>query len=424
MKLLYSFIILSILPIALFAQSNFHSGYVLKNNGDTLKGYIDYREWQRSPRKIDFKTDLNDKSVSQFTPASIKAFQISGMVTYVGYIGIISTDKTEFPNLPLGLDTSKRLDTTFLKLLTTGKYLTLYSQEDNIKTRYFIAETNKMPIELKYYQYYNNNNQIEASAIYKGQLLIYINKYLEDNNKVSPKLEKTTYSGDDLGIIVNAINRETKPATAIKKTLTTRIYIGLGLNQTNTKYEEIHSEYPRTYNYKDAHLSPKINLGIDLFDSPNRQKFIFRGDLSFTYTNPQFNLIDPLNKTFVNGISKFNQYTVAFTPQILFGIYTQKNFKIYIDAGVGVNFSTYTNNERIVNAHYYEGGTAIVTNLNKIDYLEGVWFSLPIQLSAVIYNKVEIFCNFTPYSQHSNSSNNTFSNQSMGLGVKYFLGKH
>jgi len=40
------------------AQGKYLPGYVLLNNGDTLKGYIQTENWKRSPVIIHFKTDL------------------------------------------------------------------------------------------------------------------------------------------------------------------------------------------------------------------------------------------------------------------------------------------------------------------------------------------------------------------------------
>jgi hypothetical protein len=65
MKLL-SILLLVALPTAIFAQTNFHQGYVVKTNGDTVKGYIDYREWGQNPLSIDFRTNKDDKQTQQF----------------------------------------------------------------------------------------------------------------------------------------------------------------------------------------------------------------------------------------------------------------------------------------------------------------------------------------------------------------------
>jgi hypothetical protein len=93
MRLIY-LSLLVIFPSIIFAQSNYHDGYVLKNNGDTIKGYIDYREWMISPKSIDFKINKKDKQRLQFDPTTIKRFQINGLETYVSYVGKISINKS------------------------------------------------------------------------------------------------------------------------------------------------------------------------------------------------------------------------------------------------------------------------------------------------------------------------------------------
>src|SRR3569833_2202807 len=114
----------TLLSVTAFAQSNYHSGYVVKNNGDTVKGYIDYREWERTPKSIHFKVVETGKEVQEFDPKTIKVFEINGLERYIGYSGWISMDKTNFPDLPAGLDTNKSLQAVFLRQVTTGKHLT------------------------------------------------------------------------------------------------------------------------------------------------------------------------------------------------------------------------------------------------------------------------------------------------------------
>ena len=57
-----------------FCQKNFLPGYVIQN-GDTLKGFIDYRNWRVNPDAISFRRDLNsDERV--FAPLEIDGFAV------------------------------------------------------------------------------------------------------------------------------------------------------------------------------------------------------------------------------------------------------------------------------------------------------------------------------------------------------------
>jgi hypothetical protein len=193
MKLLYTSLILCFFSSAIYAQSNYHEGYVLKNNGDTVKGYINYHEWTQSPKVIDFKTATTDKKAIQFHPADLKAFGITGMEAFVSYTGYISTNKTIFPDYPQQLDTSRVLSAVFLQQIATGKNVSLYYNSDELKTRFFMAETNAKPVELKYYAYYNSYDQVTIAPVYIGQLTLYINKFAPDNSKLLFSMNRITY---------------------------------------------------------------------------------------------------------------------------------------------------------------------------------------------------------------------------------------
>ena len=195
MKLFYILLLVA-LPTVIFAQTNFHQGYVVKTNGDTVKGYIDYREWGQNPLSIDFRVNKDDKQTQQFSPASIKSFQITGLDTYISYSGPISNDRNRFPDLPGKLDTSKVQAAVFLKQLAIGSNLSLYNHIDENKTRYFIAEANAAPVELKYYQYYNDQHDAVERAFFRGQLILYINKYAPANTGLIGTAQKEAFDED------------------------------------------------------------------------------------------------------------------------------------------------------------------------------------------------------------------------------------
>ena len=307
---LFLIALLTALPAVLFAQSNYHSGYVVKNNGDTLKGYIDYREWERTPKTIQFKTSNTDKNILEFDPQTIKSFEINGMEQYMSDSGLISMDQTNFPDLPTGLDTSKMLNHVFLRQLTTGKYLTLYYQKDNIKKRFFIAESNGTITELKYYQYHSDEHNVIESAYYKGQLGYYINQFDTGNEKSISMTGRTQFTQADLQRIVDKINGHDGETNNKVHRQDSRFFAGIGANYTQTLYDL--AGYTGGYlEASSAKAYPKLFAGFDVFINPNVQQTLLRAELSVFYVNPGFILLD-------GEVYTFNQYTIGITPQILF----------------------------------------------------------------------------------------------------------
>ena len=285
---------LTVLSLAVLAQSNYQQGYVIKNNGDTLNGFINHREWAECPTSIDFKLNKADSRVMRFEPRTIKRFTINTMETYVTFAGAISMGRTKFPDIPNGLDTLRKQDTVFLKELVTGRHLTLFFQQDNVKTRFFIAEGDGQPVELQYFQYFDFEKTVEKNT-YKGQLLIYINEFMPSDDKLKGKVENVRYNQGDLEKIVSEINGDLIP---VNRKSMFRLFAGIGLYSTKTELDDNtqNIEKPVTEstitNYVimpeqitrfSSTVSPKIGFGVDMFTNPEVQRFIFRTELAFSY---------------------------------------------------------------------------------------------------------------------------------------------
>jgi len=400
--------LLAMLPVSIFAQANYHSGYVVKNNGDTLKGYIDYREWERTPKAIQFKILPTDKNLLEFDPQTIKSFEITGMEQYISYAGVISMDQTSFPDLPTGMDTSKILQNIFLKQITTGKHLTLYYQKDDLKKRFFIiTENGGSMTELKYYQYYNDEHNVIETATYKSQLTYYINLYDTGNENLIGYTQHAQFTQTDLKKIIDKINKYNSSVNDKNKAKNGRFFAGLGINDTQAIYDM--SGYSGGYfESTSTNLSPKLSAGIDVFVNPYVQQTILRAEVSVFYISPRFKLSD-------GGMYAFNQYTMGITPQILFNVYNKDAFKIYIDGGISFNFSSYSN-DKIT----YPNSNYVQESPYK---LEPYWASFPLQTGVVINKRIEIALTYAGAAGYTKYIGFSVANRTMSAGFKYLFGK-
>ncbi len=137
-----------LLPLTSNAQSNYKPGYAVTLKGDTLRGYIDNKDWDINPASINFKTSSTDNHTQKFTVSSISFFTVENM-SFEKYAGPVSTDITDINRIANGRDTSYRIDTVFLRILQKGKNVALYSYSDDIKTRFYIGEKpDYAPVEL------------------------------------------------------------------------------------------------------------------------------------------------------------------------------------------------------------------------------------------------------------------------------------
>ncbi len=98
-----------LLPKQGHCQIDFRSGYVVGLNGDTVKGFVAYRNNKLDSREAAFKKDAKSP-VTRYTPAEISGFGIFGISTYRAV------------DLPPEVPPTGR---AFAKVLTQG-YYTLY----------------------------------------------------------------------------------------------------------------------------------------------------------------------------------------------------------------------------------------------------------------------------------------------------------
>lgn len=420
-----------VLPITIFAQSNYQPGYVVKTNGDTVKGYIDYREWDRTPKTVQFKINKGDKNVSDWDPQSVKSFGINGVENYISYTGLVSMDKTSLPNLQVGLDTTRAPQSIFLKQVTTGKYLALYQQRDDLKTRFFIADETGLISELKYYHYYldmedklnpaHYDNKVNEATYFRGQLTYYANQYHASDDKLIGFIGQAKFIDGDLKEIVDRINGFDAKTTNKGRRKISRLFAGIGANYIQSQYYTVNyvavsqpgqgdflGIEPAGSTITSVTVSPKLNIGLDLFLNPNVQQTIIRTELTAFYVSPKFKLSD--GKTYT-----FNQYTASLTPQVLFNIYNKDSFKFYIDGGISLNLSTYSN-DKIIDSN----SNLVVTKPYK---LEPYWASFPFQAGFVFKRRIELSFTYIASAGYTNYSWFSISNRTIGAGVKYLFGK-
>ncbi len=102
-----------------FSQENFLSGYIIKDDIDTIYGYIDYRDWGKNPINIKFKRSLSSESAT-YSPLDIKGFEVNDKIYKSGIIeteiSTLNPDKMEKdPQLKI------KVDTAFVQALFVGK---------------------------------------------------------------------------------------------------------------------------------------------------------------------------------------------------------------------------------------------------------------------------------------------------------------
>lgn len=243
-----------------FCQENFIPGYIIQLNGDTLKGYIDYRDWDANPKKIFFKENSKN-NISNYTPIDIKEFSANEEI-YVS--AIVKFEKSSIIQSDIDFNNEFKIvnDTVFLKTMIRGaKSLYLFKKES--KEQFYIGQNSTY--ELLYYKMYfkNNNgyNNLIENKRYLGQLSV----YLQDCPKIQKTLNRTKYNIKDIESLFEEYYDCSQTGMKFQKKsekISTEIGVLAGMTSTSIKFTSTANQ-----NIVNADYKPSLNFtGAIFFD--------------------------------------------------------------------------------------------------------------------------------------------------------------
>jgi hypothetical protein len=172
-----------------FSQENYLPGYVINLKGDTIHGFIDYRNWKTNPAKFSFREKM-DTSPVFYKPVDIIEFSVKDEIYVSGIVDLEmsplrTNELTEDPLLQI------KVDTAFLQTLFKGKK-PLYYYYNYGRDNFYIKHDNKFELLLykKFLKRKGEESQLLENKTYINQLEV----YLRDCPSVSPKVNNTTYN--------------------------------------------------------------------------------------------------------------------------------------------------------------------------------------------------------------------------------------
>jgi len=411
MKYLYLFAFFLSVSLSSFAQSNYKPGYVVDLKNDTLKGFIDYQEWEINPKEFTFKSNLNQSEPQTFSIDDANAFGITGAEYFQKFTFSKTTASTNLNKISVKLDTTRIQDTAFLKIIIKGKNVSLYSFTDKIKTRFYVLNSKDIqPVELGYYLYYlkEDNNAYQTLYMFRSQLQDLADNYNVKSEKLTPKIERAKYQEDDIKEIVGAINGGLSSQNFEPSNVSGfRALMGgaARFNQLVTGGGNVFFPDGTSANA----VSPVVSVGIDYFINKHTQKVIFRVETELTSAHLT---IPP---TAVNGGGTtasldFKQFNISLVPQLIYNVYSTDKLKVFINGGVGFNFSAYSKYNYLLNFN----NVSSVANLNFPGFNK-YYDDFRVKAGFVISNKIEI------YASHSFSAPLT-SSAAYSASISFYQG--
>ena len=225
----------------LHAQKTILKGYIIKLNNDTVKGYIDYKNWNKNPLSINYYPTLNDKPQNLDTK-SINGFGITDdkyKESYISKAVKLETSPQQLGKLGFDKEPSFEDKVLFLRILNEGD-LTLLKYVDD-RSHFFINNGDKTE-ELINKRYYVNEskNQIAYNSDYKEQLK---NLFINDKEISDNEIGKVSFYESDIIKIIQKHNQSKpdsyKPTSAKNENLTAKFSLILGGSYSTLSFGDI-----------------------------------------------------------------------------------------------------------------------------------------------------------------------------------------
>ena len=406
MRKMLFFLAFCFCSLILTAQSNYKPGIVVRNNNDTLKGWINYENWRLNPRKVEFKSAPEDKSTVTYTVHEIQYFEIPGEDAYQR--AAITKDMRPARVDQITIDTrdSVEADTAFLRILVKGSRLTLYELMD-FKPHYYLQEPGAAPQELIFKLNAGAElGQVYEQATFKDQL----KKYLAAGNSSSleRKIGYATYTSKDLSKIVFELNGggNAKGATVGNGTMTgngngavlmtggarkkikAEFFGSVGLEYSKLSFTGDHVIAAQDLHYT-ASSTPLFLVGMDILSARNLSDLTFRVELGYsqhTYKGDRNSVNQFL------GYAQTETYTLGvktFSPTLsaLYNFRRSKKIKFYVGLGVAGNISSYSKNTYMLQSTQDPNLNDTTNNYLGVDKS---WFSLYLRAGVRIGQKFEV----------------------------------
>jgi hypothetical protein len=398
-----------------YAQKTFKPGYVVNLKGDTVKGYIEYHQWDNNPAEIHFKSIVDDTKAETYSLNNATAFAVNGLERYQRFTVPVSADRVSVTDPIFATDTVKPIRTVFMKTLIKGDNITLYNYSDDVKARYYYAEASQTPVELNYWVYKTADN--EAGVYYNRRYRVQLNylsqKYKPNTSAIINAIENAGYRDADLIKIIKLINNNTTQIS-MSDNSTTQGFIGGGISYSSIKFTG-NFELAKSGTTTSNTPMPYITAGLNFYINKTTRKLYFSVDATLFADQHKIQrkttTIGGLNDDFTLD---YKQYTIAINPQVGVNIYSKPGFKFFVNAGASLNTSFYNQYKFIEN---YAGAEA---PQDKYPKLESFWTSFNFK-AGLSLKRIGIYAGYYRPSPITDYASFAGKLQSVQLGVHYFL---
>ena len=350
------------------AQQNFQPAIIFSKTGDTIPGYIDYRQWDKSPETIHFRQNEESPTINM-NPLTIAGFSVSGECYISSVIGLDGTPYT-YRELPRTITQKIIIDTVFLKtLVLSDGGMDLYSLKDSRgKQHYFIHDSGSMTelIDIKYY------SESEQSGIvmhvYKDQLYEWMEECppaakasLDADLKTDDLIEAITNFDSCLAVPIDYIS----PILPLKKVF--GLAIGYGINRVTYPISMVSTGYGTAdFNWGPTYYGA---LFYDIDMASNRESFWLCFDGGIAQNKSSGTYFGEIGNSHESGSFTFSALETLVSTQFKWQS-NAPHFKPYLKAGYLATFEIQQSNSMHTEKYniYVPDVVTVTDEENSINY--------------------------------------------------------
>ena len=333
---------------AVHAQKNFRPGYVVRLNGDTLRGEVDVRGEQRMAALCLFRSG---SETTRYAPTELKAFGLQGGARYEACpvpVGAAGATPPVAPASPAVL---------FMQVLAQGRAMLYSYTDERDRVRYCFRGTDGAVSEL-----IETTQIVETNTAQRVQERTFpfrqvLSRAFVDCPAVQNMLIKATLKDSQLTAIFNRYNTcgagyVPGPPTAARVT-TIRVGLVGGLQRASTALNDQGEEALQ------SNFRPVVGLGLLVHPAAFNPKLALR--LEFLYQSQLYKKQYQRNNGAVatlnsNRTAAINLKTVRIPLMLRYTLPTGK-LRPYLQAGVELSVSVDTDGAQISEENQWLGGS-------------------------------------------------------------------
>jgi len=336
-----------------FCQENYLPGYIVTLKGDSIQGFIDYRNWANNPGKVSFK-DKIDGEQTVYEPLDIQSFEVDNE-RYVGARVETETSVDLIHELTTNRELQIELATTFLQTIIQGeKSLYYYQISGSKKKNFYILQNGKF--ELLIMKRYLVGDKVTKSLSINRKYLKQLEDYLGDCPSVQMKLRDTKYERKSIKKLFYAYYDCTQTEAEFQKKIEKMsIEVGVlaGMTLTSLEFEgEFDFIYLRSVDYPPSQ-NFSAGLFLDLILPRNQRKMSIYNELFFTDYNTKGRYDDFENENIYEFYFTEFGYSYIKVNNMFRYKYPIKDLFMYVNIGISNGWAIREKNKLIEEEKFY-----------------------------------------------------------------------